>query len=144
MVIYADTSFLVSLYGQDENSEMARRTAREHRRPFPWTELVQHETRNAFRLGVFRNEITVTEMQQVLKCLEVDQRSGVLHALQVEGSKVYEIAEKLSGDYTAKSGNRALDILHVAAAWYVNADLFLSFDQRQLSLAQQTGMQIGP
>lgn len=144
MVIYADTSFLVSLYGQDANSETARRTAREHRRPFPWTELVRHETRNAFRLGVFRNEITASEMQQVLGWLDEDQRSGVLHVLRLEGAGIYEIAEKLSADGTPKTGNRALDILHVAAALHLKAELFLSFDQRQLALAQRTGMRIGP
>jgi hypothetical protein len=144
VVIYADTSFLVSLYGQDANSEQARRAAREHQRPFPWTELLQHETRNAFRLGVFRKEITASEMKQLLKWLEEDQKNGVLHVLRLEGSSIYEIAEKLSVDFTPKSGNRALDILHVAAALHLKADLFLSFDQRQLALAQQTGMRIGP
>jgi predicted nucleic acid-binding protein len=144
VVIYADTSFLVSLYGQDANSEQARRTAREQQRPFPWTELLQHETRNAFRLGVFRKEITDQEMQQLLKWLDEDQRSGILHAFRLEGARVYEIAEKLSDDFTSKTGNRAMDILHVAAALHLKADLFLSFDQRQRALAQQAGMQIEP
>jgi hypothetical protein len=40
-----------------------------------------------------------------------------------------------------KLGTRTLDVMHVACACEIQADRFLSFDERQLSLAKLAGLQ---
>ena len=52
-MIYADPSFLTSLYAMDQNSEAAARTySLDARRPLFLTPRQLFETRNAIRLGL--------------------------------------------------------------------------------------------
>jgi hypothetical protein len=43
---------------------------------------------------------------------------------------------------TQELGARTLDVLHVACACELAADCFLSFDQRQLVLAERAGLRV--
>ena len=52
MVAYADTSLLVSLYGQDENSLPAQRMAATFEAPLAFTPLLRHAARHLRRLEV--------------------------------------------------------------------------------------------
>lgn len=144
MVAYADTSFLVSLYGQDANSAAACRIARGCRSALPLTSLQAHETRNAFRLAVFRKVITEAECRHVLHAFEDDLRTGVLEARPVIWTDLFDEAERLSVAYTPTLGVRAADILHVAAARIMNATAFLTFDERQRALALKARLRVLP
>jgi predicted nucleic acid-binding protein len=48
----------------------------------------------------------------------------------------------LSKKHSATIGSRSLDILHVASALSINADRFLTFDDRQTRLAELAGLTI--
>ena len=63
MVAYADTSFLVSLYGQDANSAPAQEIAANINASLAFTPFLRHEARNAIRLALFRKEITADECE---------------------------------------------------------------------------------
>ena len=52
MVVYADTSFLFSLYAQDANTVQAARIGGSLNAPLVLTPLQRYELRNAFRLAV--------------------------------------------------------------------------------------------
>ena len=138
MVIYADTSFLVSLYGRDTNSARAQTLVMEFETPLIYTPFQRHEARNAVRLACFRREITAPECQAVLAAIEMDKRSGVLAETPVAW------AEELSAAHTETLGTRAADILHVATAAALGATLFLSFDTRQKALAAAAGLRVMP
>ncbi len=144
MVIYADTSFLVSLYGRDTNSARAQTLVMEFETPLIYTPFQRHEARNAVRLACFRREITAPECQAVLAAIEMDKRSGVLAETPVAWAEVYDVAEELSAAHTETLGTRAADILHVANAAALGATLFLSFDTRQKALAAAAGLRVMP
>ncbi len=144
MVAYADTSFLVSLYGRDAKSAPAQELAASLATPLAFTPFLRHEARNAIRLAVFRKEITADECQSVLAAMEADIRTGTLVETPVAWADVYAQAEALSATHTARLGIRASDVLHVAAAAALGARAFYTFDIRQKALAVKAGMKVTP
>ncbi|MFA5344529.1 MAG: type II toxin-antitoxin system VapC family toxin [Kiritimatiellia bacterium] len=144
MVAYADTSFLVSLYGQDANSAVAQNLSVTFKTPLAFTPLLRHEARNAIRLAVFRKEITPDESRAVLAEIEADAKTGVLIETPVAWAEVYAEAEALSAAHTGTLGTRAFDILHVSAAVALGIKEFYTFDARQKALAVKVGMTVKP
>jgi predicted nucleic acid-binding protein len=144
LVVYADTSFLVSLYAQDANSAEARDLVSGLTTPFAFTPLHAHEARNAVRLAVFRKEINAEQCTAVLTAMETDEQTGVLSKLAVSWAEVFDQAEAMSAMHTAALGTRAMDVLHVAAATVLAAKEFLTFDDRQKALAVQAGLKVRP
>ena len=78
MKAYYDTSFLVSAYVRDANSEKAAAVVRKIKIPIPLTPLIRHELRNAIRLCVFRKDITPEKCIEVFRDMEDDLRDGLL------------------------------------------------------------------
>ncbi len=144
MVVYADTSFLVSLYGRDANSAPAQALATKLTVPIAVTPFLRHEARNAIRLALFRKEITSDECQSVLAAIEADVETGALVESPVAWAEVFAEAEALGAAHTYKLGIRASDILHVAAAAVLGAKTFYTFDTRQKMLAAKAGMTVKP
>lgn len=144
MVAYADTSFLFSLYAQDANTQRAARMATAMTAAILLTPLQRHELRNAFRLAVFRGEITADEGRKLTDAVEADIRSGILVETPLSWADVYAEAEALSAAHTATLGTRGFDVLHVAAAAVLGARVFYTFDARQKALAIKAGMKVKP
>ena len=144
MVAYADTSFLVSLYGRDANSAPAQEMAANLNAPLAFTPFLRHEARNAIRLAFFRKDITADECQAIIAAIEADTKTGALVETPVAWAEVYAEAEALSAAHTGKLGARASDVLHVAAATALGAKDFYTFDARQKALAAKTGMKVRP
>jgi predicted nucleic acid-binding protein len=137
--VYADTSFLVSLYLQDANSARAVADAPQLL-PVFLTPLAEHELRNAIRLCVFRRQIATTQREKALHDLESDKTAGVLHAVPLDWPKVLRHAEALGRRHTETLGARGMDILHVASALALKAGRFVTFDERQRELAHLAGL----
>ena len=57
---------------------------------------------------------------------------------------MFEKAALLSDRHGPMVGTRTLDILHVAAALVLDAKRFLTFDQRQHTLAKKAGLEVAP
>ena len=144
MVAYADTSFLVSLYGQDANSAPAQAIASNLSAPLAYTPFLRHEARNAVRLAFFRKEITADECQAVIAAIEADTKTGALVETAVAWAEVYAEAEALSAAHTGRLGTRASDVLHVAAAAALGVKDFCTFDVHQKALAVKAGMKVKP
>ena len=144
MVGYADTRFLLSLYGRDAKSRQAQGIASEFTVGLAFTAFHRHEARNALRLAVFRREITTGECQVVLAAIDADTKTGALVETPVAWAEVYAEAEALGAAHTEKLGTRALDVLHVAAAAALGVKDFYTFDTRQKALAVKTGMKVKP
>lgn len=143
-MIYPDTSFLVSLYLNDANGDAATAFAEENGGPFAVSPLVRIEMSNAFRLWQFRKILTPAKVRSVFRDVAEDIASGFLKETPIAWSDLLVEAEKLSSNFTPKTGNRTLDILHVAAALALGAKRFLSFDQRQRTLAESVGLSVHP
>lgn len=137
--VYADTSFLVSLYIQDANTVRAVADAPKLM-PVCFTPLLEHELRNAIRLGVFRRQITTAQREKALHDIESDKAAGVLHTVPLDWPKALKQAEALGRRHTEMLGSRGMDILHVASALALKADRFVTFDEKQRELARLAGL----
>ena len=141
MRIYADTSFLLSLYSFDGNSAAATRAIRASARERFITILGELEVVNAVGLRVFRKEITAVQAQSSLSDFEKDLHDGVFQ-LRGLSDLVFDRARELSRQTTAKLGTRTADLLHVAAALELGVEYLFSFDKRQRKLAQSIGLKL--
>jgi predicted nucleic acid-binding protein len=139
--IYADASFLVSLYSPDANSAAAARDVKAFAGDRFVTILGELEVLNAFGLRVFRKEVTAAQAQSSLTDFEKDLRDG-LFQLRGLPDPIFERARQLSRQTTAKLGTRTADILHVAAALELGADYLYSFDEHQRKLARAVRLKI--
>jgi predicted nucleic acid-binding protein len=102
------------------------------------------ELRNALRLKRHRKELTRAQLRGALDDLQEDIASGFLPAFDDDLQTVYRQAELLSAAHAVSTGARSLDILHVAAAFILEADEFVSFDRRQRLLARRSGLRVKP
>jgi predicted nucleic acid-binding protein len=142
LIVYADTGFLVSLYGQDDHSAAA--TALVKSKPiFILTALGEAEFTNALELRVFRKEWTRREARSVRDLFLQHQAAGVFRPAPL-GSEVWEKALALARRHSSKLGTRTLDLLHVASALTLKPDGFYSFDKRQRKLAKAEQLRVLP
>ena len=140
MKLYADTSFLASLYLSDLHSQRAWSAITT--RPQMWlTTLQRAEFTNAVSQHVFRRAITEFEAQTVYDQFERDRASGLWSEVDLPES-VFHICIDLARRYTPRFGIRTLDILHVASALELRAAQFWTFDHRQAKLAKAVGLKV--
>ncbi|MBI5774044.1 MAG: type II toxin-antitoxin system VapC family toxin [Verrucomicrobia bacterium] len=139
---YADSSFLVSLYGSDSNSARADLCRQANPEPLPFTPLHRVEFRNALWLAVFQRRCAKTDAHEIWRNVEADLASGVLVLSAASFGNLWQNAETLIEPHTPETGARSLDILHVAAAKLLNVEEFVTFDQRQAALAERVGLKV--
>ncbi len=142
-MICADTSFLISFYGDDVNSEQARMLMVSIE-SLSVHVISEFEFANALRLLVFRGKIDSSMSDRCLADYKADKARGVIIFESAELTQVFENAETISADHTELSGNRAYDILQVAAAKMLGATDFWSFDGKQRQLAKTEGLNVWP
>jgi predicted nucleic acid-binding protein len=139
--IYADSSFLVSLYSADANWPAAARTMKTSSGECLVTTLGELEVVNAFGLRVFRKEVTAAQAHSSLLDFEKDLRDGVLQLRELS-DPIFQRAHQLSRQTTTKLGSRTADVLHVAAALELGVDFLYSFDQQQRKLARAVRLKL--
>lgn len=144
MIVTADASFLVSLYGVDVNTPAARAWLAANAQPILLTGALRFETENALRLAFFRGRITSEELAQALADIESDLVQGILIATALASALHWAECRRISAAHTSTTGSRAYDITHVGAAVLLKADTFLSFDGRQRTLAVTLGLAVAP
>lgn len=141
MKVYADTSFLISLYTLHANSAVAGQTMRASTGERYVTVFGELEVINALELRVFRKELSPSQVQSSLNDFEQDMRDGIL-LLRPLSEQVFEQARHLSRQTTGRLGTRTADFLHVAAALELRADYLYSFDLQQRELARGVGLKV--
>lgn len=142
MIAYADTAFLVSLYGRDTNSLIARQLL-PLQPAFLLTPLGDAEFVNAVELLVFRSYWSRSEASAVVDRFLQERNAGVFRAVPFT-SEMWDKASELSRLRTAAIGTRTLDVLHVAAALLLKPDVFFTFDKRQAQLAKAVRLKVAP
>ena len=140
MKVYADTSFLVSLYAPDANSAKAAARMRQPEAVLLLTPFVELELTNALHLRIFRRELTVAEVRAAYRAFQHDVAAGVFSTQPVP-SAVYEQAKRMARRYTPALGVRTLDVLHVATAVVLRAEALWTFDANQAKLAKAVGFE---
>jgi len=140
---YADSSFIVALYLQQESSPVAAAFMQRQGEPLPFTPWHRLEVRNAIRLSVFHKLIDVQQSKTQLKQVEADLRDGTLLVhTPVDWVAVLREAEKIGAARSESLGCRSGDLFHVAAAVELGCDHFLTFDERQRKLAKAAGLAV--
>lgn len=148
MEFFPDTSFLCSRYRKQVFTERALVWMDKHPEPLSVSTLLLLEFRQSTRLQVRLHEndrskgFSQREADAMLRDLQQDLSLGILSVRPVDWPDVHQTAERLSATYTAAAGHRLADILHVATAIHLGMEGFLTFDDRQRTLAEAEGMTV--
>lgn len=142
--VVADTSFLISLFGNDAHTGAAQNWAVHSRQPIAVSAFNRYELENALRFAAFRRAITLAEALSSISAFVSDLKSGNIRLVPCDLSAVVAEALRLSELYTIHGGHRSFDILHVATACVLKASTFLTFDANQRRLAATLRLHVGP
>jgi predicted nucleic acid-binding protein len=138
--VYADSSFLVSLYVTDKHSPISRQSIL--RAPGLWfTPLHNAEWAHTVGQHVFRGKFLAAEANQLYRLLDQDKSAGIW----VESGlpeRAFDLCGDLGRRFGPKLGVRTLDTLHVACAVELKAQDFWTFDDRQARLAKTVGLKL--
>ncbi|MGD0695748.1 MAG: type II toxin-antitoxin system VapC family toxin [Terriglobia bacterium] len=143
MTAYADTSFLISLYGRDAHSPRAHAASRQYRPTFLLTPFGEAEFTNACEFRVFLKQWTAAKAGAVRDRFLSHLGIGIFQAQELT-PEVWQMAVTISRRHTAKMGVRTLDVVHVATAVVLKPDAFFTFDDRQRKLAKAEGLRVLP
>ncbi len=109
-----------------------------------FTPLHRIEVRNALRNVTALGEMAVNDCRLALRQIEEDLRDEILVHTPIEWTNVFRRADQLSEEHATSTGQRTIDLLHVAIALECGAKTFLSFDKRQRTLARAAGLKVKP
>ncbi len=143
---YPDTSFLCAVYREQDKSTEADAYREQMTEPLFVSTLLVFEFRQALRLQVWlhsqdkKKGYSQSEADNMISDWESDIAAGHVTIIPTDADSVLRMAEHLSEKHTALTGNRTLDILHLATAKHLSAKNFLSFDARQKKLAKAAGL----
>ena len=144
-MIFADTSFLLSLYlPNDRNSAAARAVAVSFQDAIAYLLLTELELKNAIWRAIGEKRISQRLALTCLSDVGQDLTDGFLQKCGLDAVAHYRKALELSEQYASTYLTRALDVLHVAGAIVLNCREFASFDLRQRNLASATGLKVVP
>jgi predicted nucleic acid-binding protein len=144
-LIFADSSFLVSLYlPNDRFSAAARTIAISFRDAVAYPLLVELEFTNTIWRAVGEKRIPARLATSLFGAVDRDLDKGFLVRHGLDAVAHYRNAMKLSTEYAARYLTRTLDVLHVAAALLLEAKTLASFDDRQRRLAASFELRLLP
>jgi predicted nucleic acid-binding protein len=136
--VYADSSFVVSLYITDLHSGEAR-----HRllsvAPLILTPFHLAEWAHALAQHQFRGSLTSADARKFEAQFTSDIAAGAFHELAVP-EKAFDLCADLARQHGPMIGMRTLDTLHVACAMELKAERFWTFDERLAKLAKAQGL----
>jgi len=138
---FADSSFLFSLYVQDANSAAAVSRMKNAILPLLFTDLGELEIANGVALRLFRKELQPLEARHALALFRRDTETGVVRITPLPSS-AYQQAAQIAARHTPALGTRTLDVLQVASALVLKADIFYTFDRKQAKLASTLGLRV--
>jgi predicted nucleic acid-binding protein len=152
MRVYADSSFLLRLVTGEPGAEPAGAEYRRLGRPaLFYLPLHALEVENGLRQRAFHERRVLPSRQRALINRGRDAalsrlagflKRGAFQEVAVDMDSAMDRARRLSSSHTDRLGARAIDLLHVACALLLEADVFLTFDHRQADLAKAEGFRV--
>jgi predicted nucleic acid-binding protein len=142
LIVYADSSFLVSSYAADAHSIEAD----QRRVLLPTiliTPFVRAEVCAALHQQVFQKRVSLAQATSAWQDFEQDGDTGILTRTDFPPAALNLTAE-IAQRFTPTLGVRTLDSLHVACALELGAQKFWTFDDRQARLAEAVGLDTNP
>lgn len=141
MDVYFDTSVLVKLYVSEARSDRARKEAALAGQ-IAFTPLQSLELHAAIRQLIGRGTLPASALSIFEQHYEADRRSHRLRETAIDLAGVFRRADQLTRTHTQRLLCRTLDVLHVATALELGCLRFVSADDRQLALAQASGLTV--
>ena len=148
MIHYPDTSFLCSIYRQQDHTDRAVEIRENLGELLHYTALLEFEFFQATELQVwlYSNDNTRgysrKEANTMIRNWETDVAAGINRQVPFDMDAVLRLSRSFSVQMTSSGGHRTLDILHVATAVHLGAKKFLTFDARQKVLAEYAGLEV--
>ena len=143
-MIYADTSFFVSLYVPDEKSGVADKFVEsindDRDTDISWSPLNRVEVFNTIRQLAFRKNISAADARTAIHSLERDVKAGFFRHQEADWRNVLRRANDVSSSVAFSKQCRAADLLHVAYALELAVDEFITFDSAQAEIANSAGL----
>jgi predicted nucleic acid-binding protein len=136
--LYADSSFIVSLYVTDAHSAEARRRI-QGAPPLMLTPFHRAEWAHALAQHQFRGDLTSHAARGFNGQFVSDEAAGLFRA-HVVPENAFDVSAELADRYGPGLAMRTLDSLHVACALELKAERFWTFDERQAKLARAEGL----
>jgi predicted nucleic acid-binding protein len=99
------------------------------------------ELANAFQLRLYRREVTAIQIKAASADVLADTAARIF-VLKAFSPAVFERSKLLIQRHSRELGVRTLDLLHVASALVLEADVFYSFDLDQRKLARAAGLRL--
>jgi predicted nucleic acid-binding protein len=134
-LIYLDTSAFIKLYLREEGSAEVQQWVIAQNDPLPVWHILELELLNALRFKVFLGEMAAVDTEKLIGLYLDRKRMGQYHTPYLDPIQMHGLALQMTAR-TPHLGCRSLDILHVAAARLLEAERFITADQRQASLAK--------
>lgn len=144
MIIYCDTSFLVSFFNEEDvNHPVARERAGKFARDdFILCEVHQLELPAAVRAATHREQSPIPEhvARRVINRFDRARTSKLFQQKEVSLADSVSMARNLGEAHGWQEKHTTFDLWHLGAAWSLSAGAFLTFDQRQQRVARLLGM----
>jgi len=140
--VYLDSSAIVKLYAPDAETPSVAAYVRRLKEPLPFSHLHEIEVKNALLLKVFRKEARSRPVARSIRTIDKDVGLQILQRPELNWVDVFREAEELSKRFSSRFGSRSLDLLHVASCLLIPSRDFLTFDDRQATLAKKAGLHI--
>jgi predicted nucleic acid-binding protein len=148
MSLYADSSFLLASRVTHDTFHEAAVNFYDGRESEVWLWSPWHrvEVFNAIR-QLTRNpdrgrNLSQGEAKALIYRIEADVRLGYFLHLEADWRDVLRTASEISAENAFTRACPAMDLLHVAYAKECAADLFVSFDDEQVALAEAAGLTV--
>jgi predicted nucleic acid-binding protein len=145
-MIYADTSFLVAFRVPYDTYHRIALTFYQAKQDdtwlwSPWHRVeVLNTVRQLTRHPEAKRRLSTAEARALVHYLERDVRLGYFTHMEADWRDVLRTANEISLAYGFELACRSADLLHVAYAKELSAQLFVGFDDDQLALAKAAGL----
>lgn len=144
MIIYCDTSFLVSFFNEEDTNHRAARKMAESfdRHDFVVCEIHQLELPAAVRAATHRGKDSIPEnvARRVINRFDRALNGKLFLHKKLDMGDSVAMARSLGEAHGWERRHSTFDLWHLAAAWSLSSAAFLTFDRRQAELAGQLGM----
>ena len=144
MIVYCDTSWLLSYLSEDDENHAVARTAagKLTGHHFVVCEVHLLELPAAIRAATHRSQDPVPEhiARRVINRFDRAVTGKILLRKEVDMKDSVAMARSLGETYGWKERHTSFDLWHLAAAWSLSAGVFLTLDQRQGTIATLMGM----
>lgn len=146
MSYYADTSFFIALRVPHDTFHREALAFYEQAQEAawfwsPWHRVeVFHALRQLTRHPESSRAISPAEAKALIHRIETDVRLGYYTHLEADWRDVLRTANEISIAHALEQPFATADLLHIAYALELAAEVFVSFDEAQLTLAEAVGL----